>query len=66
MSQAPGNPENAHTIEVSLSALPAHLAHGDSLGACSPTLTPEATPEPTPTPSPTPEATPEAYTYSNS
>jgi hypothetical protein len=30
----PGNPENPHTIEVGESALPAHLAHGDTEGAC--------------------------------
>lgn len=30
----PGNPANAHTINVSVNAIPAHLAHGDSLGAC--------------------------------
>jgi hypothetical protein len=30
----PGNPENAHTIEVGESAVPAHLEHGDTLGAC--------------------------------
>src|SRR5690349_17103655 len=30
----PGNPGNAHTIEVSQSAVPAHLSHGDTLGAC--------------------------------
>lgn len=30
----PGNPANAHTINVSVNAVPAHLAHGDSLGAC--------------------------------
>ncbi|HET9334296.1 MAG TPA: hypothetical protein VFQ21_12030, partial [Gemmatimonadota bacterium] len=29
-----GNPENAHTIEVGESAVPAHLAHGDTEGAC--------------------------------
>jgi len=30
----PGNPDNAHTINVSVMALPAHLAHGDNLGSC--------------------------------
>lgn len=30
----PGNPDNAHTITVSVDALPAHLAHGDHCGAC--------------------------------
>ena len=30
----PGNPENAHTIEVGAAAVAAHLAHGDVLGAC--------------------------------
>jgi len=30
----PGNPENAVTIEVSESAADAHIAHGDTLGAC--------------------------------
>ena len=28
------DPANVHTIEVSPTAVPAHLAHGDSLGAC--------------------------------
>ena len=30
----PGNPENAHTITISESALQAHLSHGDYLGEC--------------------------------
>ncbi|HJU87337.1 MAG TPA: hypothetical protein VJ788_08225 [Gemmatimonadota bacterium] len=30
----PGNPENPHTIEVGESAVPDHLAHGDTEGAC--------------------------------
>ena len=30
----PGNEGNAHTIEISESALSAHLGHGDTLGAC--------------------------------
>jgi len=32
----PGNPANAHSITVSINAVPAHLAHGDAIGQCSP------------------------------
>ena len=30
----PGNPANAHTIEININALPAHLAHGDTAQEC--------------------------------
>jgi hypothetical protein len=30
----PGNPDNAHNITINSSAIPAHVGHGDSLGAC--------------------------------
>lgn len=30
----PGNPANAHIINVSVNAIPAHLAHGDTLYQC--------------------------------
>ena len=30
----PGNPENTQTLQIPLSAWPAHQAHGDALGAC--------------------------------
>jgi len=32
----PGNPADARTVVVGEAAVPAHLAHGDSLGACPP------------------------------
>ena len=32
----PGNPDNKKTITISLSAWPAHRAHGDTEGACGP------------------------------
>lgn len=36
----PGNPANANTITVGAPALRAHLAHGDTVGACGSTTTP--------------------------
>ena len=30
----PGNPDNEHTIVVDVASLPAHKAHGDTLGSC--------------------------------
>ncbi|HEY3571530.1 MAG TPA: hypothetical protein VGP73_26630 [Thermoanaerobaculia bacterium] len=30
----PGNPDNAHIINVSWNSVPAHLAHGDQLYTC--------------------------------
>ena len=54
---------NDHTITVAAPAVPAHLAHGDTIGACGsgvPTETPGDTPTATPTETPgdTPTATP--------
>ncbi|MFC1678435.1 fibronectin type III domain-containing protein [Patescibacteria group bacterium] len=40
-----GNLDKAHTITVSKFALPAHLAHGDTIGACG-SVEPEPEPEP--------------------
>ena len=37
----PGNPENPVTIEVGESAVPAHLAHGDTEGACATETAPD-------------------------
>jgi len=37
----PENPANPQTITVGQSAVPTHLAHGDSFGACSPAVTAE-------------------------
>jgi hypothetical protein len=51
----PGNPGNAHTIEVDGSAIPAHLEHGDTLGACGESTTPTET---TPTGTTPTETTP--------
>ena len=46
------------TQQVAPQAVLAHLAHGDSLGAC-PTPSPSPSVSPSPSPSPTPTATPE-------
>ena len=32
--EPPGNLDNAHTISVSMNAVPAHLGHGDEMGTC--------------------------------
>ena len=36
----PGNPDNCQTIVINPAALPAHLAHGDTLGPCSDLVVP--------------------------
>lgn len=41
----PGNPANAHTIEISENALAAHIDHGDVLGACNDSEMSEQEPE---------------------
>jgi hypothetical protein len=41
----PGNPENPVTIEVAEPAVPAHLAHGDTEGACEGDTGPDDEPE---------------------
>ncbi len=37
----PGEPENAHPIEIDLHAWPAHEAHGDVIGDCSQSSRPD-------------------------
>jgi hypothetical protein len=49
----------SETIDVAEASLPAHVAHGDTLGECAPEPEPEPTPDPSPTPEPTPTETPE-------
>ena len=43
----PGNPSAAHNITISVNALPAHLGHGDTEGAC-PSVPPPPPPPPPP------------------
>ena len=57
----PGNADNAHTITIGAASAPAHLNHGDTLGACPATM-PTATATPPPPPPPT--ATPPSYPVS--
>ena len=51
----PENPSNKHSLEIGESALQAHLAHGDTVGACPSISIPTPIP-PTPSPTPTPSA----------
>lgn len=70
----PGNPENKQTIEIDQSALPSHLAHGDTIGVCiyTPTQTPpptatttaETPPPPTPMSSSSPSSLSSIYKWS--
>jgi hypothetical protein len=41
----PGNPANAHTLNISINALDAHLDHGDLLGTCEPPPDTQAYPD---------------------
>ena len=62
----PGNPENAHTINISENAVQTHLDHGDYLGPCESeviievdeTVPPDPSTDPTPTITPTPTPIP--------
>ena len=52
----PGNPDNPVTIQVGLTAVDAHLAHGDSFNACN--ANPPSSPPNPPTPNNPPEPNP--------